>query len=40
MRIWLFLQKMRNIYIYIYIIIIIIIIIIKAWSVKLGSLMS
>ena len=39
MRIWLFLQKMRNIYIYI-IIIIIIIIIIKAWSVKLGSLMS
>ena len=39
MRIWLFLQKMRNIYIYIYIIIIIIIII-KAWSVKLGSLMS
>ena len=39
MRISLFLQKMRNIYIYI-IIIIIIIIIIKAWSVKLGSLMS
>ena len=37
MRISLFLQKMRNIYIYI---IIIIIIIIKAWSVKLGSLMS
>ena len=35
MRISLFLQKMRNIYIYI-----IIIIIIKAWSVKLGSLMS